>query len=95
MEKKKDYVYVFTAEQAWDYDVADTIVKVFATEQAARKYMQEFIHDGGGDESIQEYVERRDWSVEIDSPDLYRAFRDGYYSADHIELTITKCEIQN
>lgn len=90
-----EYVWVFTAEQAWDGEVADTIVRAFPTEEAAQKYMREFINDGDGDdESIAQYVERKEWVVEEDEPFLYRAFNSGYYNTDHIELTITKCEIQ-
>ena len=98
VEPKKtepQYVWVFTAEQAWDGEVADTIVRAFPTEEAAQKYMREFINDGDGDdESIAEYVKRKEWVVEEDEPFLYRAFNAGYYNTDHIELTITKCEIQ-
>jgi len=86
-------VYVFTAEQAWDGEVADTIVKTFGSEDAARKYMHEFIHEDG-DEPIVDYVERHGWTTEYDEPNLYRAYNDGYYSDSHIECTITECEIQ-
>lgn len=96
MEKKKDYVYVFTAEQAWDFEVADTIVKVFATMKAATDYLHNFLHDGeGSGESLLQYVENEGWVTECNSKTLYRAYRDGYYATDHIELMITKCEIQN
>lgn len=91
--EKKQYVWVFTGEQAWDGEEADVVVRSFGTEKAARKFMQEFIHDNS-DESIAEYVERKGWEVEYDEPDLYRAFEDGYYNSNHIELTITKCEIE-
>ena len=96
VEPKKtepQYVWVFTAEQAWDGEVADIIVRAFPTEEAAQKYMREFINDGDG-ESIAEYVKREGWDVEEDEPSLYRAFNAGYYNTDHIELTITKCEIK-
>lgn len=92
---KNKKVWVFTAEQAWCGDIQDTIVKAFSTEDAAHKFMQKFLQDEGGDESIRQYVERKGWEVELDTPDLYRAFREGYYCDDHIELTITECEIQN
>ena len=88
------YVWVFTAEQAWDGEVADTIVMAFPTEKSATDYLHGFLLDDGGDESIRQYVERKGWVTEEDSPMLYRAFKDGYYNTDHIELTITKCEIQ-
>ena len=92
-DKEPEKVYVFTAEQAWDGEVADTIVKTFRTREAAREFMHKFIHEGG-DESIKDYVKRKDWYVEMDEPDLYRACEDGRYSTDHIEITITECNIE-
>ena len=89
-----EYVWVFTAEQAWDGEVADTIAKTFHTEQAATEYMKKFLLDGGDDESVMMYVVRKGWEVECDDTYHYRAFEDGYYNSNHIELTITKCEIQ-
>jgi len=92
-EKQAQHVWVFTAEQAWGGETEETIVRVFATEEAAHKHMQEFLHDDG-DESILQYVERKGWETELNEPKLYRAFKDGYYSTDHIEITITECEIK-
>ena len=86
-------VYVFTAEQAWDCEVIDTIVKTFRTREAAQEFMHKFIHEDG-DESIKDYVKRKGWEVEMDEPDLYRAYYDGRYSTDHIEITITECNIE-
>lgn len=86
-------VYVFTAEQAWDGEVADIIVKTFRTRAAAQEFMHEFIHEDG-DESIENYVKRKGWEVEMDEPDLYRACEDGYYPTNHIEITITECNIE-
>ena len=87
-------VWVFTAEQAWDGEYADIVVKVFPTESAAVKYMHDFLLDDGGDESIRDYIKRKEWEVEMDEPMLFRSFKQGYYGTDHIELTITKCEIK-
>lgn len=93
-ESKPEYVWVFTGEQAWDGEYPDIIVHVFTTEDAAVKYMHDFLLDDGDDESIRDYVKRKEWEVEIDEPMLYRAFKQGYYGTDHIELTITKCLIE-
>ena len=87
-------VWVFTCEQAWDGQYADIIVHVFSAEDAATMYMHDFLLDDGGDESIRDYVKRKDWDVEMDEPMLYRAYKQGCYGTDHIELTITKCEIE-
>jgi hypothetical protein len=86
-------VWVFTAEQAWDGEVAEVIVKTFATEQAAQDYLHGFVYKDG-DETVAEYVKKHDWEVEQDEPWLYRAFKPGYYPTDHVECTITECEIK-
>jgi hypothetical protein len=86
-------VWVFTAEQACDGEVAETIVQTFATEQAARDYLHDFVYKDG-DETIAEYVKKHDWEVEQDESWLYRAFSLGYYPTDHVECTITECEIK-
>ena len=94
LDKEPEKVYVFTAEQAWDGEVADTIVKTFRTREAAREFMHKFIHDSMNDESTADYVKRKGWEVEVDEPDMYRAYPDGYYPTNHIELTITECNIE-
>ena len=87
-------VYVFTAEQAWDGEIADVIVRTFRKKDAAHEFMHKFIHDPMSDESTADYVKRKGWEVEVDEPDLYRAYPYGYYPTDHIELTITECNIE-
>lgn len=91
--KKNDFVWVFTAEQAWDGEVAETIVEVFNTEEDAIKYLHNFVKEDGID-SIIEYVKRNGWEVEFDTDTLYRAFKNGYYGTDHIECSITKCAVK-
>ncbi len=86
-------VWVFTAEQACDGEVTDTIVETFATEQTAQDYLHDFVY-WEGDETIAEYAKKHDWEVEQDEPWLYRAFKPGYYPTDHVECTITECEIK-
>lgn len=97
MKQINEFVYVFTAEQAYDYTVEDVVVRVFVTEEAARKFLYDFIHKGSDDksESIEDFVMRKGWEVEMNDPDLYRAFPFGRYPVSHIECTITKCEIEN
>lgn len=92
IDDEPEYVYVFTAEQAYDEKTYDTIVKAFSSEEAAQEFLNTFIHDDG-DEPITEYVEKHGWSVENDEPNYYMACEDGNYQANHIECTITKCEI--
>jgi len=94
MEDEPEKIYVFTAEQAWDGEVADIIVKTFRTRTAAQEYMHKFIHESEDDESIVDYVKRKDWYVEMDEPNLYRACEDGRYATDHIEITITECNME-
>ena len=93
IKDEPEKVYVFTAEQAWDGEVADVIVRTFRTREAAQEFMHKFIHEDG-DESIEDYVKRKGWEVEMDEPDLYRAYDDCGYPTDHIELTITECDVE-
>lgn len=92
VKPKQECVWVFTAEQAYNGSTEDVIVKTFKTAEAARKFMQDFIHEDG-DKTIAEYVKEYEWDVEVDQPDLYKAYEPGYYANDHVECTITKCEI--
>jgi hypothetical protein len=82
---------VFTADQVADDDVFDVITEVFATEEAAKEHLHEFVY---GDEGELEYAEKRGWTVEYNEPDHYRAFEEGYYSGNHTELTIEKKEVK-
>jgi hypothetical protein len=89
--QQPEYVWVFTAEQTADDDTFDLITKVFATEQAARKYLDEFVHDD--DEGELAYAKKRGWTVEYDEPDHYRAYEEGYYLGNHTEAKIEKQEV--
>ena len=91
-KQEPEHVWVFTAEQAYDGCAYDVIVKTFKTAEAARKFMQDFIHEDG-DETIAEYVNAKEWCVDADEPDHYMAYESGYYVNGHVECTITKCEI--
>ena len=86
-----EYVWVFTADQVSDDDVFDVITEVFATEEAAKEHLHEFVY---GDEGELECAEKRGWTVEYNEPDHYRAFEEGYYSGNHTELTIEKKEVK-
>lgn len=94
-EKDPEYVWVFTAEQAYDYVVEDVVVKTFRTERSAQDFLYDFIHDGADGESIVEHANENGWDVEFDEPDHYRAFTPGSYAEDHVECSITKCKIED
>lgn len=85
-------VWVFTAEQACDGEVAEIIVQTFATEQAAQDYLRDFVYKDG-DKTIAEYVKKHDWDVEQDES-WFWAFKTGDYQNDHVECKITECEIK-
>lgn len=95
-------VYVFTAEQAWDYTCEDIIVRVFDSAEKARKCLHDFIYAPASDGSVvdsdkmsvAQYVEREGWEVEYDEPDRYKAYIPGSYADSHIECTITKCTVE-
>ena len=86
-------VWVFTADQVWDGCIENLVVNTFATEEAAKKFLYDFVHDGG-EESIEASVKERNWVVDNDEPGLDRVFEDGYYIHGHVECMVTKSEIE-
>lgn len=90
-KQEKQVVYVFTAEQVWDCEVADTIVKVFAAREAAQKHLHEFVH---GKEGVIEDAKKCGWCIVRDEPDLFQAYETGYYAQNHTECMITECKIE-
>ena len=90
-KQEPEHVWVFTAEQAYDYCSCEVVVKTFGTEESARRFLHDFIHEG--DDSIARCVEEKGWCVDSDEPDHYMAYREGSYPQDHVDCTITKCEI--
>lgn len=91
IKDEPEYVWVFTADQVADDDVFDVITEVFATEEAAKKHLHEFVY---GDEGELEYAKKHGWTVEYNEPNHYRAFEEGYYSDNHTEATIEKREVK-
>jgi hypothetical protein len=89
-----DVVYVFTAEQAYDGDFADIIVRVFSSSVVAERFMRWFIREDG-DMTIEKYAAKNCWDIEVDESRLYRAIGPLGYEVDHVECTITSCEIEN
>lgn len=90
-ETEPDYIWVFTAHQACDDQVLDTITEVFATEEAALKHMQEFV---GGEDGELAFAEKRGWKIEANVPDYFQAYEDGYYCGNHTEAEIKKLELK-
>lgn len=81
-------VYVFTAEQVFDYEVSDLIVDVYANKEDAESRLKMF-----ADEAL-EYVEKRGWVVEHNTSDLYRAYDDGRYPENHVEFSVWEEEVK-
>ena len=86
------YVWVFVADQAVNDDTLDTLTEVFATEEAAHKYMYDFVN---GEEGELEYANKHGWNVEINEPDHYCAYEEGYYLGNHVQATIEKKELKH
>ncbi len=93
IKDESENVYVFTAEQALGGDMADTIIKVFQTKDKAQGYMDKFIHSSDDDESIEDYVKRKGWDTN-ESDGIYMAWEPNHYATNHIEITITECEVE-
>lgn len=91
VEQPARYVWVFTADQVADGDAMDVITEVYATEEAARQHMHEFVYADDGELL---YAKKRGWEVEINEPDHFRSFEEGYYTDNHTEATIEKKEVK-
>ena len=95
MAKKKTlpmYVWVFIVNQASNDETLATIVKVFATEEAALKYLHDFVE---GDEGERAYAEKHGWKIDEDCADWFLAYKEGYYCGNHTECSIEKKEIRH
>jgi len=103
-EEPAGCVWVFTAEQTYDMENFDVVVRTFFTEEIARRFLHDFVYAPASDgsltgtdtdeESLADFVEKDHWVVEYDEPDFYMAYPEGCYQSDHIECRITKCEIE-
>lgn len=93
-EKPANSVWVFVADQTYDCVSEDILVEVFATKEAAIKYLHQFVREEG-DESSVDYAKKNGWVIEHDEPDLFRAYRDGCYATDHIECQVHECRFNN
>lgn len=89
LEEEFEYVYTFTANQATDDEVLDTIIQVFATEEAARKYLHEFVEEGE-----LSYAEKRGWTIEQNNSDAFHAYEEGNYCGNHTEAFIEKHQVK-
>lgn len=85
-----DFVWVFTANQTADDEALDTIVKVFDSEEAAQKYLHEFVH---GDDGEYAYAKKREWEVPYDGPDYFQAYEKGRYLSNHTEVSIERHQV--
>ena len=79
-------IYVFTADQAFDGECFDLIVKAFAKKEDAAKELNSFKEDVRKD--IKE-----SWEIERDDEDVYRASQSMDYANQHVELMISEVEV--
>ena len=92
IDEEPEYVWVFVADQVTDDETFDVITEVFATEEAARQHLHDFVY---GEEGELAYAEKRGWVVEHNEPDLFRSYEDGYYVGNHTEAAIEKRELKH
>lgn len=95
IDNEPEYVWVFTAEQCYDMQMFDVVVRTFATEKAARKFLYDFIHEDCGDGSIVDMVKEKGWNIDEDEPNHYYAGVEGSYLSNRVECTITECRIES
>lgn len=80
-------IYVFTADQAFNGECFDLIVKAFAKREDAQAEFNKLRED------IKDHV--KDFSVYTNREDLYNASVFGDYANQHVELMITETELVN
>ena len=80
-------IYVFTADQAFDGECFDLIVKAFAKKEDAVKELNLFKED------VKDSVKTFD--IDRNEEDTYRACVPMDYANQHVELMITETELVN
>ena len=90
MGKDTKYVWVFTADQTCDDEVMDKITKVFSTEENARAYMHDFVH---GEDGEYQFAKKHGWDIDVDNPDHFMAYEEGYFNSNHTEAEVIKLQV--
>lgn len=80
-------IYVFTADQAFDGDCFDLIVKAYTKKEDAIAELKLFVED------VKKDVDERGMEVEVNEDDVYRACVPMDYANQHVELMITETEL--
>ena len=91
MEKDTKYVWVFTADQAYDGEVLDKITKAFSTEEKAKAYMHDFVH---GEDGEYQFAQKHGWDIDVDNPDHFVAYEEGYYNSSHTEAEVIQLQVE-
>lgn len=91
MGKDIKYVWIFTADQAYKDEVLDKIIKVFSTEEKAKAYMHDFVH---GEDGEYQFAQEHGWDIEVDTPDHFMAYEEGYYNGNHTEAEVIMLKVE-
>ena len=91
MEKDTKYVWVFTADQAYEDEVLDKIIKAFSTEEKAKAYMYDFVH---GEDGEYQFAQNHGWNIAVDNPDHFMAYEEGYYNSNHTEAEVIMLKVE-
>ena len=84
-------VWVFTADQAYKDEVLDKITKVFSTEEKAKAYMHDFVH---GEDGEYQFAQKHGWDIDVDNPDHFMTYEEGYYISNHTEAEVLQLEVE-
>lgn len=91
MEKDTKYVWIFTADQAYEGAVFNKITKAFSTEEKAKAYMYDFVHGEGGE---YQFAQKYGWNIAVDNPDHFMTYEEGYYISNHTEAEVLQLEVE-
>ena len=84
-------VWFFTADQAYEGAVSNKITKAFSTEEKAKAYMYDFVHGEGGE---YQFAQKYGWNIDVDNPDHFRTYEEGYYFSNHTEAEVLQLEVE-
>ena len=91
MTTETKYVWVFTAEQAYNGEVFNKLTMAFSTEEKAKAYMHDFVHGKYGE---YQYAQKHGWNIDVDNPDHFMAYEEGYYNSNHTEAEVIMLKVE-
>lgn len=81
-------VFIFTANQVYEGQEIDLVVRAYAKKDDAIAMLKWFIDD------VKEVVRCSNWEEEYTDDCNYTAYEEGYYATNHVEFRVHEIEIE-